>query len=263
MKNTLLNFPFDHFSNNTLDKAALSLVRTNASWLLPQLLAFLGSNLRLARNETDKFSFKASLKSISSQELLYEGTLVPPNVLRGMIRIILADPRGNILNATTMKQTAGGSRYNAGVPLLLSAFKEYRNIPYMAWDWTEPEHRYFLDKSLLDVVPYFFQPLSWDDEELLDFRNQANTQNKAVTALTAITVVSSMEFKQLPRLLKLMLCQAWVYHPSLRHKYMITSTVNLDEMPESLVSGDVLFQTKEETNNKIWRTDKVSLWGDD
>lgn len=245
--NNLTNFDFQQFAKGTITKEALGGFRRGATWILPQLQAWFGSVIQLKRQANGLFSATQLIEDnqelARSGKLLYEGLSVPVEVLVGMIRVMTHYPRGDLLNATSQKQTSeSGLRYAANVPLVLSAFKEYRNIPYSDWDWSDPMMKHILDSGTAELIPYILDPKplqAWTKEQLLDIRDLANTKEVALTSLYTITYGNDAEFKRLPRLLKLMLCQTWVYHPSIRHHLGLCSVETLDKHPEPLVSSDI------------------------
>jgi hypothetical protein len=263
-KQQLLYFDFQDFNKPKAEitREDLAPVRTNSMWLLRQMLTFLGHTFRLVKNEEGKysptFSLAATNKLIEDGTLMYEGVPVPKEVLYGMIKILTHYPRTDILNARMMKQSGpGGSRYNAGVPLVLSAFKEIRNIPYSDWDWEDENMQWLVDSGIYELVPYFGKEQPWTPSQLIEIREQANTKGVNVVNLYSITVCKDKEFKELPRLLKLMLTQVWVYHPSLRHNLMISNHMDLDNFPESLIASDI-----EESKEKIITLGKKEVkWG--
>lgn len=254
-KNTLYNFDFSVFEEERPDKNSLADFRKKAVWLLPQLLSFFGSSLKLRKNEeTGLFSptyfIRDNLQLCAEDKILYEGEPVPVEILKGMIRILVHYPRGDILNATSQKQTKDGIRYAANVPLILSAFREYRNVPYSDWDWHDPNMRFLLDEAQADLVPYIIEPKlresleQWTPSDLLHIREEANTKDVPLTSLYSIAVTQDMEFKRLPRLLKLMLCQVWIYHPSVRHSLGICSVENIDSFPDPINNSDLGIEDK-------------------
>jgi len=242
----LTQFNFQDFAQGDLSKESFSDFRRRAQWLLPQILAWIGSTCQLKRSDTGLYTAQQFVQHNSQLaregKLLYEGMQVPFEVFAGMMRILTHYPRGDILNQTTQKQTSGGLRYASNVPLVLSAFKEYRNIPYSDWDWQCARMAKVLDTGLAELVPYILDPKlveKWLPQDLIDIRITANQREVPLTSLYSISYGDDMEFKRLPRLLKLLLCQTWVYHPSIRHDMGITNIWDLDNHPEPLVSSEV------------------------
>lgn len=237
----------------------------NSGWVLPQLMAFINSSFKLHK-VGDKYSFKQTLLALGSS--IKEGKVLWPNsasifgedraVTRVEIEHILAIlkhlPRSAILSGTQTSNT----RFSASVPLFISAFKEFRNIKYSSWDWSDEYAKYFIDKEILEVINYREYP-SFTNEQLIDYRNRAMMVRSGTkagtirkpTATTSLYSVFDEEIKDLPRLAKLMLTQLWVYDPSVRHVLAILDPVNLDNIPEPLVASEVLVTTKQNDYNEL------------
>jgi len=240
----------------------------NSHWLLPQCLAFVGSKLPLAKTMSGKLSFRETLKlwKTGSMPQLDNGTVVNLLWIKHVFHVLNTKPRGDLLGK--LKQsTLLGSRYAANVPLILSAFKEYRNVEYSQWDFSEPEARLFMDLDTFELISYFGVEQPWSVEELLEFQRLGRTVNtganagkvRSIAACTSITCVQDPEFKKLSRLMKLMLCQTWVYAPEIRSKYAITDLLNLDQPAPPLVDTDIFAQGPLKTDSSKSDKSKTDL----
>ena len=249
-KNTLYNFDFSEFAEAQITKETLQGFRRKASWLLPQLMSFFGSSLKLRKCETTglyspTYFIRDNVALCRENKLLYEGNPVPQTIFQGMMRVLIHYPRGDLLNATSQKQTKEGIRYAANVPLVLSAFKEFRNVQYSEWNWQDENMQHLVDLGHQELIPYIVSEelrgtlSKWDSSTLMAIRDEANTKDVPLTSMYSIAVGTDMEFKKLPRLLKLMLCQVWVYHPSIRQALGICSVDDVDLLPEPLTSSDI------------------------
>lgn len=232
---------------NVLD---LGVLKANHTWVLPQVLAFFNHVVRLQKNATGtKISSAATLRALHADLLEFRvkfqsGRAVTARELTMLLQYANHAPRGEILSGT--QTTTENARYSAAVPLLLSAFKEYRDVPYSAWDYADPAIAQFLDKDLQELIPHMDK--SFDDFDLLAFRETGRTQKagknpgrqKSYVSCAAITGIDDPDFKKLPRLLKLLLCQCWVYHPTVRHPLAWTDLENLDFPADPLVDAEVL-----------------------
>lgn len=220
-------------------------LRSNASWILPQLLAFVGNTLPLARNSRGLFSFKESFlalkSSLDSDQIIWEGLPVTKLQMKAVFNIFCHHPRGHILGS--LRQNNNGSRYSSGVPLFLSAFKEYRNINYENWDWMEVEKRYFVDPTIVELSEHFHNPPDISKEELLEIREYLGSKGKELISIVVASAPDFEEFNKLSRQLKLLLTQVWIYHPSIGNKYLIANLMDLDAPAEPLVSTDVVMET--------------------
>jgi hypothetical protein len=224
---------------------------SNASWILPQVLAALGNYWPISRGENGLYSFSQTLRAwkdlMSRGELDLDGAPISQEGCTKLLNWLCVNPRGTLLGA--LKQTSGeGVRYSAPVPLILSSWKQYRDVKYSSWDWSDPARRFFLDHDILDWSGYFGAVQPWTPEELCGFRvkalevksgAKAGTVRKPETC-SSVFGVTDPEFKTLPRLMKLSLTQLWCFHPALRTDLMITDHMNLDSHPEPLVDGEVL-----------------------
>lgn len=250
---TLAAIHFNQFDPNpaTADYAPFA---NNASWALPQLMAFLGSKIPLKKGENGLISFSLTLEAIKDAVNHQALELTPGNPLTkdemlGILSVCRAIPRGKILGA--IKQSSEqGLRYSAGVPLFCSAFKEFRDVKYADWDWEDEAAKYFLDGDMLTCSAYFNTDFSeaFSRETLLKYRENAlliKSGKKAgdfrVPELTAsVYGVSDKDFTSLPRLLKLALTQLWIYSPVFQSKYIISNFTHLDSPAIPLVSTEIV-----------------------
>jgi hypothetical protein len=166
----------------------------------------------------------------------------------------------------TLKQGGDGIRYAANVPLALAAVKQYRNVNYSEWDWTEPERAMLLDRDNDDAANYFNVNHSFSKSDLLQFRvNSTMIKSgtkmgtyRSLGATTNILKSGVPEFDELPKLTRLMMCQTWVYQPHLYHNLMITNPLDLDSPAEPLVENEVvLVPTKVVKTKKVYSTMEI------
>jgi hypothetical protein len=223
----------------------------NYTWVLPQCVAALADKVVLVK-VGGTYSFTQTLLRFVTA-LRDDGGDV--RWWKGLWNYLTISPRGEILGSS--KQTGEAVRWSAPVPLILSAFKEFRGVGYEAWDWTDPGVTHWLDKDLLDLVQFRGSEVAWTAEELVGFRNSSSTVKSGRRAgavknpaqITALTGLTDQGFKSLPRLAKLLLTQTWCYHPSVRTDLMILDLHNYDLTPPPLVSSEVLHQPQINTNN--------------
>jgi hypothetical protein len=95
-------------------------------------------------------------------------------------------------------------------------------------------------------------------EALLDIRQLGLTIKsgdkmgtlKKPTSAWALSGVQNTEIGLYPKLTQTMLTQIWVAHPSIRNPLMILDPTNWDNMPQPLISHEVLVDTPKKTGVK-------------
>ena len=227
---------------------------------IPHCLAIL-NEMPLKREDNGLFNFKNTRQLwqdyVSNQKLLVDGVPATPQYFIGLLKVLNRSPRGDILGSGIRQNSETGSRFSAPVPLVLSAFKQYRNIGYEEWDWQDIDSLddldWFMDRDIKQIVEYRHAQLDWSIEELLEFREQCNPQQKPLQQVTTANKILDSGFSKLPRMVKLLLLQLWVFHPSVRHPLAITNLENFDEPSKPLVSGEVvILQQPREEAVDIW-----------
>lgn len=230
-------------------------INIEGSFLVPQLLAFVASQITPVK-VAGKYSFTATFQDLKANAKA--GTLSYPNgksltvqEVNGILKFLNSTPRGEVLGGAKQIDPKS-ARYATGVPLILSAFREYKDIQYSQWDWTDTENLdIFLDKDIIALVPYFSNPPDFTNEQLLEYRTIGGTyrtgekvgQTKHLNSITVINKVGNPDFDGLPKLLRLMLCQTWVYQPHIRHKYSITNCRDIDSLGSDISGGIQIFDT--------------------
>ena len=232
----------------------------NAGWILPQVMSALGNYWPIVKGERGLYSFTQTIRAWKNQlvlgELDLEGNPISLDGANNLLRWLTTSPRGEILG--TMKQTSGeGVRYSAPVPLILSAWKQYRGVGYNSWDWNDPGKRFFLDHDLLSWSQHFGLVQPWEVHELTQFRVSAldvksGSRQGSVRkpeSCASVFGVTDKGFKALPRLMKLSLTQLWCFHPRVRTDLMITNHMDLDSHPLPLVEGEIFQEDNKRSNN--------------
>ena len=236
----------------------------NQAWVIPQILANIGSHWPLVRGVNGSLSFKETIRSwgvlMDRGELVLDGALMTKRGLTNLLNWLNLVPRGEVLGSGARQTGKDWLRYNAGVPLVLSAFKEYRDVGYSSWDWTDSFKEFLVDGDIVAWSNHFGSDVSWDTDALLGFRegsltvktgkNQGTVRKPQST--TQVYGVTDPEFKGLPRLMKLNLTQLWCFHPSLVTKFTIGSHMDLDSPQVPLVSGEVLEVAQPRSQASMW-----------
>lgn len=220
----------------------------SATWVLPQVTALL-ARILVPKKVGDYYSFRETLRDLAvrQHDLTFDdGSSITTDHLKGIFSIVKASPRGNILGS--MKQVGDGIRYAANVPLALAALKQYRNINYSEWDWSEPERSRLLDDSFFEYSTTFNNTTNFSSADLIQFRvnstvvksgSKAGT-HRTIGGTTTILKSGVPEFDALPKLTKLALCQTWIFQPQVYHNLMIVNTNDLDSPADPLVQNSVL-----------------------
>lgn len=234
----------------------------NCDWILPQALAKI-AELPLVRSG-DKVAFKTTLERWGDTGLNLGDRVLDRKEFKSLLGWIHQAPRGRVLGSGRTQTHESWLSYSAPVPLVLSAFKRYRNLGYESWDWADPYHRYFLDPDLTECVPWFHQNLDFETDQLLAWRTEALTVKSGKTAgatrrpqSTAVAFnIKDPEFLELPRLVRLLVLQLWCYMPQFYNPYMIVNLSNLDQPQAPLVDSDILPTVNTDqmpTLDEIWK----------
>ena len=240
----LSKFPLHDLDPSNLKEA----LQHSSNWVIPQVLALLGRVL-VPKKVGELYSFRETIKDLVVRQpnLTFDtGEHITLPQLKGIFTIVKASPRGSSLGS--MKQVGDGIRYAANVPLAISALKQYRNINYSEWDWSEPERAHLLDPDFFNYSSTFNKDISYDFNDLMTFRENSTLVKTGAKAGTYRTVAATTnilksgvtEFDELPKLTRLALCQTWIFQPSLYHNLMIVNINDLDSPANPLVPSEVL-----------------------
>lgn len=251
----LSQFVFPDPSHEDFSKTIIS----NASWILPQASAFISRVIIPQRNDDRVISFSKTIEDLRARRgsLTFEDG-EPCRSLGSIISILTHAPRGDVIGSGKAG-ISDTSRWNAAVPLILAALKEYKNVQYSEWDWTDPSRIEFLDKDMYEYSKTFYTAYPFSVEELMEFQRTARTfktgtkagTQRSVAATTAITRTDNQDFDALPRLAKLALCQTWIFYPTKYNKFMITNPLDLDSPQVPLVDAEVVFDQPTTTYNRV------------
>ncbi len=230
MKNELDSIPFEEFNNldndvlQPLSKSMGLLAYEN--WLIPQLLAKF-AEMKIRRNDEGK---------IIPEAFALDNFTTPR--LKGMWQVACRINRGNLI-----KRQIADTSYCALVPLILAAFKTYHNIPYS--DWAKENLQYVMTRDLAAAMTVEHLPqLSVD--ELLKFREIGRMKagkTRDLVSCNALYNLRGTPLEDLPSLVKIMLTQVWVAHPSIRSSLMVLDPLIWDNAPDPLVHSDILKHT--------------------
>lgn len=234
-KNDIKVFPFQDYSKlkdgELEDLAATHCLTGYNLWMLPQIQNLFGQ-FRVRKDDTGKYMAMAMLKDNIGND---------PYML-GLWNVVTKLKRSSLVKAQANAQF---SEYSALVPLILAGLKKYQNIPYSAWTAEGLEHT--MDKHLYEAITCGYDN-SLVPSRLVELRTQGlQTKSgpkagevKKATSSWCLTGVKNTEIGELPKLAQTMLTQIWVCHPSIRSPYMILDPQDWDNMPEPLLSSDVV-----------------------
>lgn len=210
----------------------------HSSWIYPQVLAHLGRWVPVRALNSEFFCGRETARYSCRGN----------NFNAGVYFFCMTSSRGVLKQAS-----AEGRDYCALVPLILSAFKKYQDIPYSKW--SRESLKYIVDERLCSSM--LAEVLDYTADEIMTFREtglQVKTGVKAGTiksasqtyglnALPKVISRSGVEYTgpgTLNQLSRMIICQTWCAHPKYRSKYMILSHKNWDELPAALIIDDVL-----------------------
>lgn len=247
-KNTINNFDWSKFwSKDVLVEAAQTTqIKSKSKWLLPQLLAS-WAEIPLEYESgviNCKHTLLASLENDTTKQAQH--------------RVLVYLNRGELLD----KQTQGDNpHYCTLVPLILSAYKRYRDVAYETWRGAK-HLDLVVPHQLLEAMESGEQYkiccdlgsdaiLAAREEGLMYKSGKASGTLRSATTTWQLTGVTHPQIKLLPKLAQTMLAQIWCAHPQFRNEYMILDPNNWDNMPPPLVSTELFTSTQPATTKPI------------
>lgn len=160
------------------------------------------------------------------------GKLMSLSELRGIVHFLRCSVRA--FNYGKGKQTSEALGYNASVPLVLRAFKEYQNVPYEKFPRTRDLLRF--------VDPPTFQLMMWDDDSLTK-EDLIEIRSTHIATCNEHIEIRSPRFLALDTVplkhTKFMLAQLWIYRPNLYHGFCIHNPKNWDAPAVPLVETEL------------------------
>lgn len=246
----ITDIPF-HYLLKSETSHLLEGVGKYAEWLIPQALEKINENLLLVRDVTGLINTKESLAK-TGQALGSEGF----QWFGGMIKYLTRESRKDIIGNLVQIRNPNISTL---VPLVFSALKIHRKVNYSEWDLDNISIHHLIEKPLLDAMKC---RKTFDIENLIQYREHSRvvqsgkTEGKVKELTHTVKILSTKdkEFDSIPSLAKIMYCQIWLAHPSIRTNLMVLNPLDLDSMPEPLSQEDFipLKKEKEEMDNSVW-----------
>lgn len=234
--------PFDQIDRATFpetDKRVLankhpkitpSFLKANSSWILPQLLAHLGSY----KFHPDAKEFMRINAGNDAREL-------------GIWHLVARVNRSAITKTQTSKEMLP---YCSLVPLHMAAQKKFNNVPYSAWN--RDSLQYIMHPKLFEALNV--EPIELSPDTILTLRDTGLRGRSPQTTFTLYglgdTVLRSVNGYYIA-----MLTQIWCAHPANRNEYMILDPINLDNMPDPLIDVEMFTPPKHTTED-----DNIAPW---
>ena len=221
------------------------------TWVLPQMKAHFGS-WKAVRGEDGLYNGRLTVKENCSGDDFNKG-----------LWFIAQRPRSGLISGQGVKLYVQGEVNNL-VPLILSGFKTFQQIPYSKWSRVGLSQ--IVDNDLCEAM--LSTPPHLDSKEILALRDHGlrvltGTKQGSLRAPQTTAMLYNLkaypitEISQLPKLAVVMLAQIWCAHPSNRTESMVLDPNNWDNMPEPVVSGEVFkpttpVKTKKTSNDEPW-----------
>ena len=197
-------------------------------WFWPQVLAHI-SNWKVSTVE-GQYDPKSLLVNNCKTD----------NFNKGIYRICMYTKRGDFVD----KQSSGdGLFYCALVPLILSAFKKYKDVPYSSWRTDGLE--LIVEEKLYEAMHQVLED-SVTVDDILEARDKGLEvksgdkvgQLRSPKTTYMLYGVGNTCIGKLNYLAQAMICQTWCAHPMNRNKYMILDARDWDSMPEAYINDN-------------------------
>ena len=181
-------------------------IKYKSSWFFPQMLAKI-AECTLQKNSSGLISAK----------MLYDNYLSKDPILYALLTLAQYPTRSHMIEIQTKEPELCSL-----VPLILAAFKKYKNINYSSWD--KDEIHLVVEGELLKAMRCVVPELT--KEEILDARGVGLTIKTGVnaggirpaTSTYNLYLPHSSPLYELPKLAKVMICQTWCAHPNTRNQ---------------------------------------------
>ena len=246
-KKALQNFNWDF---TELTKDSLHTVKTASTWLLPQLMSFLGTVIQpqwVDHKISSTRTFQVLGSRLDNGEIVFENGRVLHKQELGLMLKLCTYPHASHLYAE--RQTSEfGSRYNAAVPLVLSALRQYQDVAYNSWDYDDPNIQHFLTPQLYEMTQATRVAHNFSVDTLLAILGSGDPTKYAHCRVVNGSKLDP-DFYMLPKLAKLQLTQTCIYHTTHRHKLALGLGFAPDTLAAPLVSTDVLKKSSSNSFN--------------
>ncbi len=194
-------------------------IKTSWEWFGPQLLAYLARYTLVDSMDGMDYLIK-NVKGKPREEGLY---------------LLLMSPRSSLTNTRQTDRVM--LPYCSLVPLYMAAQKMYNDVPYSKWSNVSK----LVDSSLYAAMTS--PPHDMDREEILRIREQGLKETENPATAFRLTGVKNTVLGQYGAYARAIIAQIWCAHPTNRHRYMILNCNDWDDIPEPLISTNLLKPT--------------------
>lgn len=210
-------------------------IKAHKDWLW-HLLPILAKQPLVFNN--GQVDIKATMEIIAKSVYEHEGYEIPGSKILYLWQFIAQTSRSELLSVSQNKN----SSLSSGVPIVLYAYKHQHNVLYNAWR-SDPLVSAVLGKDLAWLPDYKDFDHGYTTPYINSFRRGALTElklggktapdssnklNRVAGREIVVNDDTAKEFDALPRLLRYMILQTWIWHPSIRSPNMITDWTDWD-----------------------------------
>ncbi len=194
---------------------------------------------KLLQREVDRYGRIVAAEGHISAAELYR-SIFTDDTMMGVYQFLMMDSRSCYLEKQYLSPAKS---YCSLVPLIMYAFKFYKNVPYSHWHFDQIHG--ITNPKLSDAMMFTpEEPFSTEEiiaarEEGLSIksgRDKGGSRNPTYT----FKLYGASAFKGVPELAQVMYSQIWCAHPNNRTKYMVLDPINWDNVPPPLMTQDVL-----------------------
>lgn len=190
--------------------------------------------------KTDRgYSATSLFKLLKEREYTVEDVTFPGTRVVDFYKFFYHEDTKAYMAATQTTQPM----WSSAVPIILYMYKIQHDIPYEAWDKSDPFLKYLLGRKLEWLID--FKAPEWTSDELKELQLVALTtaSTGAIRSVKShIIAKRTMDeaFDELPRMARFMIAQIWLYSGPCRHPAMITNPLNWDELAPLIHSSELI-----------------------
>ena len=234
-------------------EATFSKIKVSRDWLLHCLPVIA---LQRPVYNNGQIDIKEMLQRLQKCSYEYEGYPIEGSQILALWKFLCITNRSSILQDSQTKAPS----LSSAVPLILWAYKHQHNVPYEAWS-SNPIVKSILGKDLACLVDVKEWDCPWDDSQIAEIRNvalkelktgvrQQDTSNKLNKVGAKLPTCAS--FDELPKMVRYMVLQTWIYHPSIRKDTMITDWKNWDSLKPSIYANSSVIKSPKDELDDIF-----------